>query len=100
KAAGSGAALTLEAAAATVDGTTYVFPAGPEGGEFLTVDGNGNMSWATPAGGGDTTKAENLAGLTDAAAARANLELGDAAPRDGGAAAGDVAAGDHGHADA
>lgn len=47
----------------------------PTNGAFLKTDGSGNLSWATPSGGGDMSKSENLAGLTNAATARLNLGL-------------------------
>jgi hypothetical protein len=45
-------------------------------GQFLSTNGSGALAWTSPAGAGDLMSAANLSDLADAAAARANLELG------------------------
>lgn len=73
-----------------------------EGGEdphpqYLTLDdGDERYAPVGSTGGGDLLAANNLSELTDVAAARGNLGLGDAATRAVGSGSGDVAAGHRG----
>src|SRR5690606_14017953 len=70
-------------------------------GEVLKIDASGNLYWDAPANGtGNMDGSNNLSELTDYALDRDNLGLGDAATRDVGTGANDVAPGNHTHANA
>jgi hypothetical protein len=65
--ASSSATVALKAASGSADGLSFTLPSSVAAGQFMTVDANGQLSWAAPSGAGDITGVTAGTGLTGGA---------------------------------